>query len=192
MTICFRITTPADDLEGPIAHAAAEQVVALFRYLRTQGRRLGMALVDPYLDTRHCLAHGFEARVCPLSLASLTRLFDHDPGVITVIDEAQFRAQRITIFRSHDEAPFGMRVSFLSDPGCELDLANANAYALLESLGLPAESVGSVAIEIMRDRLAHPMLRARSYATGLGGYLEHLDRLLAIAPADEPARVAWA
>ena len=192
MTICFRIATPADDAEGPIAHASAEQVVALYDYLRTQDERCGIALIDPYLDKEHCLAHGFEARVCPLSLASLTRLFDHDTNVIAVIDEAQFRVRRVTIFRSDDEAPFGMRVSFLSDSGCELDLANGNAFALLESLGLPAESAGSVTVDIMRDRLAHPMLRARTYATGLGGYVERLDRLLAIAPADDRARVAWA
>lgn len=192
MTICFRISTAADEAEGVIAHAATEQIVAFYDCLRTQGQRLNIALIDPYLDKQHCLAHGFEARVCPLSLALLARLFEYDAGVITVIDEAQFRSRRITIFRSDNKARFGLRVSFLSDPGCELDLANANAFALLESLGLPAESIGSVTVDIMRDRVAHPRLRARTYETGLGGYLERLDRLLATAPLDEPARVAWA
>ena len=44
-------------------------------------------------------SYHLEASVTHLSLAAIAVLFDYDPGVITIIDEAQFQRRPVTIAR---------------------------------------------------------------------------------------------
>ncbi|MGT2516553.1 hypothetical protein ACVOMT_22250 [Sphingomonas panni] len=44
----------------------------------------------------------FEARVCPLPLASLSAILDHGEAAIAVLDEAQFAARRIRVRREEE------------------------------------------------------------------------------------------
>lgn len=51
-----------------------------------------------------------EASVTHLSLASIAVLFDYDPAVITIIDEAQFQRRPVTIARD-TQASLSMRLA---------------------------------------------------------------------------------
>ncbi len=66
----------------------------------------------------------------------MTRVFDYQTDVISVIEEAQFRCRRVRVYRVEEGGTINMRVALTSDQGVELDLTPANAYALLEGLGL--------------------------------------------------------
>jgi hypothetical protein len=93
MSILHARVSGADAIfEPPPARVAAGDLSAFLALLRAEGERLGLALVGSA-----SAFSTFEARVCPLALATLSRPFDHDPAVIAVLDEAQFRDRRITI-----------------------------------------------------------------------------------------------
>ena len=192
MSITFRIATASDDQPGPVATINARQLAAFRAYLREEGERLGLALLDPDSDEDRVLALNFEARVCPLALASVARVFDHDAAVIAVLDEAQFRARRIVVWWYESDRAIRMRPSLTSDHGDELDLAESDANALLEGLGLNPDLVGEIPIDTIRDRLANPAIRHRAEADGISTMLERLERLLAIADADDSLRLEWA
>ncbi|WP_337847869.1 hypothetical protein [Sphingomonas sp.] len=86
-----------------------------------------------------------------------------------------------------------MRVALTSDKGLELDLAYGNAYALLEALGMDAESVGEIPITTLRKRLADPATLPRAVSRHVEHYLPRLERLLASVPEeDQETLVAWA
>lgn len=192
MSITFRIATAADDARGPIATITARQLAAFRAFLREESIRTGTLLLDPDAVDDAFLSYSFEARVCPAALASVTRLFDFDTAVISVIEEAQFRARRVSIYRNEAAGTINMRVALTSDLGLELDLASGNAIALLASLGLKPDSVGEISIVAIRDRLANPAVKRRVAEEGLTDYVERLDRLLATADSDETSRLEWA
>ncbi|RSU86974.1 hypothetical protein [Sphingomonas koreensis] len=187
MSITFRIATAADDQPRPSATINARQLAALRTLLRQQGERLGIVLLEP----DDFLSYSFEARVCPLALATVARVFNFDPDAITVIEEAQFRSRRVSIYRG-DSGTIVMAVALTSDPGVELNLANGNAYALLEGLGLRPDSAGELPIDAVRERLANPAVRQNAAEHGVSHYLAGLDRLLATAHADDSSRLEWA
>lgn len=192
MSITFRIATASDELPGPDATINARQLAAFRAYLREEGERLGLALLDPDCDEERVLALNFEARVCPLALASVARVFDHDAAVIAVLDEAQFRGRRITVWWYESDRTIRMRPSVTSDLGAELDLAESDAHALLVGLGLHPDDVGEIPIDIIRVRLANPAIRSRAEADGTVSMLERLERLLETAAADDSPRLEWA
>ena len=188
MSVLFRIAVPADDTTDPQAVITARQLAAFRRYLRSEGDRTGIALIEP----DEYLGDSFEARVCPLALAAVTAQFNHDPAVISVVEEAQFRGRRIAIHHDADAAAITMRVALTSDCGLELDLAYGNAYALLEALEIEAESVGEIALDTLRTRLSDPSTPARAAVRHVTHYLPRLERLLASANDLDDARLVWA
>lgn len=192
MSITFRIATDADDRSVPVAVITAPQLGAFQRYLRDEGDRLGIVLLDPDGTDDDYLSYHFEARICPLSLASTGRVFDHDPDALAVLEEAQFRGRRVMVCRVESDRSIRMRVALTSDEGLELNLANGNAYALLESLGLHPHSVGEIAISDIRARIINPAVQRRGHETGVADYIERLDRLLQLGDADESSRLEWA
>jgi hypothetical protein len=192
MSITFRIATAADDQPGPVATINARQLAAFRTLLRSESARCGTVLLDPDAAEDTYLSYHFEARVCPLALATIARIFDFDTGVIGVVEEAQFRCRRVSVYRDEPAGAIAMRVALTSDRGLELDLATANAEVLLESLGLRPDSVGELPIEALRDRLANPAIRRRAAMEGITGYLDRLDDLLGLADADDTSRLEWA
>jgi hypothetical protein len=76
-----------------------------------------------------------------------------------------------------------MAVALTSDPGVELNLANGNAYALLEGLGLRPDSVGELPIDAVCERLANPAVRQNAAEHGVS-----LSRRPRSAPRDGPRR----
>lgn len=105
MSIVFRITTSADHQERQTAVINARQLAAFREYLRREGEHLNMVLLDPDFVEDDYLSYRFEARVCPLALASIARIFDYQTDVITVLDEAQFRGRRVNVYREGDTGP---------------------------------------------------------------------------------------
>lgn len=192
MSIMFRIATAADDQPGPTAIINARQLAAFRSFLREEGERIGIVLLDPDFADDDYLSYRFEARVCPLALAAVARVFDLQTDVITVLEEAQFRSRRVSVYRTGEAGPITLAVGLTSDLGLELDLATANAYALLEGLGLRPDSIGEIPIEAMRDRLANPAVRRSVEERGGAAYLARLDRLLASARTDDTSRLEWA
>lgn len=192
MSITFRIATTADDQKGPIATISARQLAAFRTFLREQSVRTGSALLDPDAAEDEFLSYHFEARVCPLALAAITRVFDFQTDVISVVEEAQFRCRRVSVYRTEETGTINLRVALTSDRGLELDLASANAYALLEGLGLRPDSVGEIPVDTIRARLANPAVRRRAEEQGVACYLGRLDQLLTTADADDTSRLEWA
>lgn len=192
MSITFRIATDADDRSAPVAVITAPQLGAFQRYLRDEGDRLGIVLLDPDALADDYLSYHFEARICPLALASVARVFDHDADVLAVLEEAQFRGRRVMVYRVDADRSIRMRVALTSDQGLELYLANGNAYTLLESLGLHPHSVGEIAIADIRARIINPAVQRRGHETGVADYIGRLHRLLALGDADATSRLEWA
>lgn len=192
MSITFRIATAADDEASPRAIITARQLAAFRRFLRTEGERTGTALLDPDADDDVFLSYRFEARICPLALAAIARLFDYATDVISVVEEAQFRGRRASVFREEGSGTINLAVALTSDLGLELNLASNNAFALLDSLGLDAASVGETTIKTIRDRLACPDVRRHAAEHGIADYIERLDRLVAVVANDESCRLEWA
>ena len=192
MSITFRIATAADDEARPMAVIAARQLAAFRTFLRGEGERIGAVLLDPDAPEDAFLSYRFEARVCPLALASIARLFAYAADVITEVEEAQFRGRRVSVFRDEAAGTINLTVALTTDMALELDLASNNAFALLESLGLGAESVGETAIETIRERLASPAVRRHAAEQGVAHHIERLERLVAAAAPDESCRLEWA
>lgn len=192
MSIMFRIATAADDQPRPTAIINARQLAAFRNFLREEGERIGIHLLDPDFADDDYLSYRFEARICPLALAAVARVFDFQTDVITVIEEAQFRSRRVSVYRAEGTGPITLAVGLTSDLGLELDLAVGNAYALLEGLGLRPDSVGEMSVETMRARLANPAVRRRVRELGAAHYLDRLGRLLASAQSDDTSRLEWA
>lgn len=188
MSILFRIAVPADEASSPVAIITARQLAGFRQFLRTEGSRIGVDLLEP----DEYLGDSFEARVCPLALAAITATFDHDPAVISVVEEAQFRGRRISFNHCPRAAEITMRVALTSDCGLELDLAYGNAYALLDALGMDCESVGDAALDQLRARLSDPATSGRAADRGVAQYLPRLERLLASARNQDEARLSWA
>ncbi|KKI19792.1 MULTISPECIES: hypothetical protein [Sphingomonas] len=192
MSITFRIATAADDQPGPRATINARQLAAFRTFLREESARCRAVLLDPDAPEDEYLSYHFEARVCPLALAAIARIFDFDADVISVVEEAQFRCRRVSVWRDEGAATIAMRVALTSDRGLELDLASGNAAVLLESLGLAPDSIGEIPIDAVRVRLANPAVRRRAEEEGITPYLDRLDQLIGLADADDTSRLEWA
>lgn len=192
MSITFRIATAADDRPGPRAVINARQLAAFRTFLREESVRSRTVLLDPDAAEDAYLSYHFEARVCPLPLAAIARVFDFDADVIGVVEEAQFRCRRVSVWRDEPAGTIAMRVALTSDQGLELDLASGNAEVLLESLGLTPDSIGEIPVDTIRERLANPAVRRRAAAEGITPYLDRLDQLIGLADADETSRLEWA
>ncbi len=84
MSIVFRISTEFDDRPATAATVNARQLAAFRALLRSEGERTGTRLIDPDGEDA-LLADTFEARVCPLALAAIARIYDYATDAITVI-----------------------------------------------------------------------------------------------------------
>lgn len=131
MSITFRIATAADDQPRPIATINARQLAAFRAFLREESERTCTVLLAPDADEDAFLSYHFEARVCPLALAAVTRVFDFQTDVISVVEEAQFRCRRVSVCRIDCKAFFEVdhinmrfRPSFFpfTEPSLEVDI----------------------------------------------------------------------
>jgi len=136
MTEVFRIIS--DERAGPLpaAQITPDQLRDFRSYLRREGARLGLSLLGPHHPDEGAICFGFDARVCPLSLAAVTRIFDNDEAVISIIEEAQFRGRRVCVARDDDHPAITLRVSDVPDCDAEQTVPDHAADGLLGALGI--------------------------------------------------------
>lgn len=189
MTLVFRIVTPEGAAPLPMALIEARQCDAFLAFLRTQSARLAVPLLGADERDGADGSASIEARVCPLPLAAITALFDHDPAVISVIEEAQFRSRLVCITREVESPRVVMRVSETADPG-EHMVPGGLARALLRALGI-APANDEVNAGLVRESLADPALRARLDDDNLGLHAARLASLVSSALVEPEARLQW-
>lgn len=183
MTISFT----ASVLTSAIAPAVAVSVRHLAAF-RAFARERGESFGD---EGDEFLAYNFEARVCPWSLASICAIFDHDPGVIAVVEEAQFRGLNIQFWRNEARGSVMMGVAKSLDGSASIDLSNANAFALLDALGIDRDPCGRIAINDLRSMVSDPEKRTRLNNDGLGRFADQLERLASVERSEDEVHVVW-
>lgn len=191
MTVTFHIATAADDTRALAAMIPPDRLTSFLDILRYEGDRQGLSLFGEDSDLDAMLSEGFEARVCPVSLAPLARALDYDPAAISVIDEAQFRARKVTIWRNEAAGPIEMCPSLTTDTDAEMTLPNRHAFALLTSLGISGWSMGEQPVDDIRRELGNPHTLDRMAMENVAHYVPQLQRLLASAVDQEAARLIW-
>ena len=193
MGITFRIDDGHDTLAVRPAIITHDQLAALRALLAAHGDRLGLALIVNDYGEPAAGAFGFEACVCPLALASLSACFDHDPAVITILDEAQFRGHRVRVWQLDGRGDISIGLASSLDAAPEMDVSINNAYAILEMLGLDPESVGVIPVTELRQRLTDPRIRRRlDDEPGLARYVPTLLAMAAVKPVSGELHLAWA
>jgi hypothetical protein len=192
MTITFRVKDETRTPVTPqfITHLRA---VALCRLLTEKALRLGEDMVHPIHGTLDTGSYAFEARVCPVALAQLSRVFYDWPPAIALFDEAQFRRRRLRIARRMRHGPVVMEISASHDFAPEVSMPNAGAYALLKTLGLSPDSYGAISLTDMRQRLTDPVIRGRLEGDpkGLGQYVYDLERMVETETVAGHLTMAW-
>ncbi len=192
MTITFRVDDGLDTLLPTPAVITTDQLGSLRNLLAEQGEHLGFCLLFPEHGEVSEAAFAFEARVCPLALAMVSRCFDHDLSVIAVLDEAQFLGRRVRVWRMgwSGDIRIGLASGLDDVPG--LEVANGNAYALLETLGLDPDSMGELPIAELRQRLSDPRVRRRlDDDAQLARYVPILLAMVKAKPTISELSLAW-
>lgn len=184
MSITFSISVAAAAQAQPAAISARH--LATFRAF---GRETGQMIDND--DDGAFLAYGFEARVCPWSMASICALFDHDIGVIAVVEEAQFRGLNVRFWRDDRTGTIWMGVATSIDGEDAMGLSNANAFALLDALGLTRDSCGSISIGELADRVSEPSNQRRFSEESLDHYADQLSRFASHTRENDEVRLVW-
>ncbi len=137
MTITFRVEDGRDILAPMAAIITPDQLASLRDLLAEQSLRLGFAMLLPGYGVTGDPWLAFDARVCHLSLAVVSKCFDHDPSVIAVLDEAQFLGRRVRVAQTELTGDITIRLSLNPDAAPEIALANPQALALLRPWDRP-------------------------------------------------------
>ena len=191
------ITFPVDDGYAPFAVPPAiinvNQLAALRSLLAVESEQRQTALTIAEYGRPGASAFAFEARVCPLSLASVSQCFDHYPAAITVLDEAQFRGRRVRVWKAEQSDDIWLGLSSNPDAAPEFEVSTSKGYAILELLGLEAESTGTIPVSELRARLSDPVIHKRLDAEpGLRHYMPNLSDIARLKPIEGELHLAWA
>lgn len=173
MTVTFQLRSKA----APSAKAAVvtiDQLAAFRAFAKPYGQLVGV--FDD--ETFAYLEHGFEARVCPWSWATLARLFGDEEAAISVIEEAQFLGLAVRFWRHHDSDDIMMAVSSTPYGAWPMDLSNSNAHHLLYALGKNREPFGQIELGELNTIIAHQPTRRHLAHAGLASYVEQLDQMI--------------
>ncbi|MDF0490763.1 hypothetical protein PX554_21765 [Sphingomonas sp. H39-1-10] len=184
MSITFFLSVDRKADAAP-AVITARQLAAFRAFARERGQLLEDEDDDPLVSC------SFEARVCPWSLASICAIFDHDVGVISVVEEAQFRGLNVRFWRDDATRTITMHVATTPDGASEINLANGNAYRVLDALRLADDNRGSIPITELRDTLGQPYVRRDLGHLNDGRYLERFDSLAAQVATSDEIRMVW-
>ena len=122
-----------DEVEArsKVAIITNRQLAAFRSFAKAHEQRRGDVIIDP---AGRCFAvYAFEARVCPIALAALARLFDFDLDMISVIDEAQFLGRLIRFERDAKDGTLRARVSETEDDSMDLRPSRTRSSAHAEA-----------------------------------------------------------
>ncbi|MBB3588894.1 hypothetical protein E2E30_19170 (plasmid) [Sphingomonas sp. AAP5] len=184
MSITFFLSAGAKNDVMP-ATITARQLAAFRSFARTRDELVEQEDDDP-LE-----AGSFEARVCPWSLASICALFDHDEGVIAVVEEAQFRGLNVRFYRDDQTRSISMRVADTPDGSRTVNLVDQTAHHVLDAMRLTDDHRGSIPIAELRQILAEPTVRENLHQLDTGMSLDRLDQLADQADTDHDFRLVW-
>ena len=189
MSISF---TVIDDNVSKLRNAVVRprQLAAFRTFAQSETERTGLTIIEP--TGRDFAATEFEARVCPFSLATISALFDNDTDVISVVEEAQFRARLIRFSRDTIDGTLRVHVASTPDGALEMQIANCNAYAIMRALGLQPEPIGQIWSDELRHKLEDPEILARFIDEDLDHYVPQLTSLAWLSRDDRNARIVWA
>lgn len=195
MTITFLITTDADLAGGPVATIDRGQCTAFLAFLDAEAPRIGVELVDPSFDRAEpfdtMIRDGLEARVCPLALATVARIFHRDPDVISTVEDAQTRGRKLVIWGEGGAGPIHMCASMTTDVDAEFMVPTSDGFVLVDCLGLGEWNQRSRPADDVLRLLTEPATRDRIAAQGVAGYLPSLERLLDTARGQPSANLGW-
>lgn len=186
MSITFSIRSDTQPQAQP-APVTARQLAAFRSFARERGELVG----TDALDDAGYLAFEFEARVCPWSWATIAGIFGDSEAVIAVVEEAQFEGLNVRFWKDPDTATIMMGVANRADGTREMNLANGNAYALLDALGAPRDASGEIDLDELVDAIGDPATRRHLERQGMSTYLDQLDTMAA-APSAQGKRLVWA
>ena len=187
MTITFRVKTDDDTPSVPAARITICQLAA-FRNFAREHQLLGDE--DSEGDCGSSMA--FEVSICGFALAVLAKIFDMDEAVVAVLDETHVRQRQIRFFKSEATGEVMMALSGTIDGSIDLDLADANAFAVLKALDLEADHTGTVRLAVLRARLGDTAVRRRFTERRIDHYLARLERLAGIAAYEQKPQLVWA
>lgn len=186
MSITFRVVADAPLHSGHAAITPAQ--LAAFRRFARENDVLPDAVVS---DDPEFLGWGFEADVLGFALATICALFDHDPAVIAVVEEAQFLGRRLN-FWGDGEGLSTVCVASAVGTVRDLELPWDGAYAVLGALGLETDNLGSLAVSDLRRRIGETAVRDRFAACGLQQRFETLRAFASVSPNGQDPRLVWA
>ena len=172
MSITFSITVQSV-ARAPAVRIDARQLAAFRHFARDHGQ------LPEYDDPANNdpLPYAFDARVCQWSMASICALFDHDVGVIAVIEEAQFRRLNVQFWKDGATNDLYMGVSRTVDGSVAIRLTNQKACDLLAALGLDPAPSGSVAMRDLAGRVNDDPTLDRLPAKDHSEYLGQLETI---------------
>jgi hypothetical protein len=192
MTITFRVEDGRAILAPMAAIITPDQLASLRDLLAEQSLRLGFAMLLPGYGVTGDPWFAFDARVCHLSLAVVSKCFDHDPSVIAILDEAQFLGRRVRVAQTDPTGDITMRLSLNPDAAPEIALANPKALALLDGLGIDRMTAGMVPMTELRRRLTDPRIRHRLDSDpDMAESIETLATMAALKPIEGEYLLAW-
>lgn len=192
MTITFRVKDEAATSVMRL-HLTTLRVAALCKLLGQHAARYDDDYIFPIHGTPDTPGYAFEARVCPIPLAELSRVFYHYEPAIALFDEAQYHRRRVRISRSARHPDPILDIAASSDNAPQLAMTNVHAYALLNTLGLRPDSYGAIPIADVRQRLIDPAIRQRLDADprGIGQFVPTLDQMAALKTPEGALTIAW-
>lgn len=179
MNVTFQLRSKTATTVKP-AVVTIEQLTAFRSFAKTYGHNVGVFDDDAF----SYLEHGFEARVCPWSWATLARLFGNEEAAIAVIEEAQFLGLTVRFWRDTQTAEIMMAVSSTPDGTWPMDLSNSSAHHLLDALGKGCEPSGQIDLDELQTIIADQPTRRHLAHSGLETYVEQLDQMIRCASQD--------
>lgn len=163
MSITFSLMStsgPAHSRPAPIT----PRQLAAFRAFARENR----ILTDDFDDEPEHLSYSFEASTCRFAWPVIAGVLGSSEAVVAVVEEAHFLGRKLLFYRDRETHTITVRASEGIDGFEEINLHDPNAYAVLESLGLPADNCGEIDLEELRQRLADPQTRRRFINAGIG------------------------
>ena len=130
-----------------------------------------------------------------MATAKFTRpiagLFGDSEAVIAVVEEAQFEGLNVRFWKDEESASIMMGVSTTPDGTTEMQLSNANAYALLAAIGAQRDATGEIDLADLTSAITDPATRRYLEREGMDTYLGQLDAM-ASQRSRNGKRLVWA
>ncbi|MGK2911777.1 MAG: hypothetical protein ACSLE1_18530 [Sphingobium sp.] len=185
MSITFRLTSAGGIVHSKPAPITTRQLAAFRDFVRANN-----VLTDDLDEEPEHPSYSFEASVCRFPWAIIARILGGSEEIVAVVEEAQFLGRRLSFYRDRQAHTITVRVSDAIDGFEDINLHNANGYAVLDALGLPADSCGEIDLTELRARLTDPNTKRRFINAGVARRFGFFEAAAAIEDTVSP-RLVW-